>query len=114
MQIDKNEENEEMEDMEETTLERPSKRKNPNYVLTEARKQAFDKAREKRLANIEAKKKEKEELEKVKQEEVKEKIVKKAQQIKKKEAKENKIISKYIEPEPETDDDEPEIIVKKN
>jgi hypothetical protein len=40
--------------------------------------------------------------------------VKKAEQIKKKDLKEKKVIEKYIEPEPETESDsEPEIIIQK-
>jgi len=95
-------ENENMEEIEEeNTLEKPKKRKS-NFVMTEARKEAFEKTSIKRAENIELKKKEK--------------IVKKAEQIKKKEIKERKILSKYIEPEPEPEpesDDEPEIIIKK-
>lgn len=68
----------------EDTLELPKKKRVVNYVQTDARKEAFEKARLTRMANIEAKKKEKVELEKVKQIEVKDKILKKAAQIQKK------------------------------
>jgi hypothetical protein len=102
--------NEEIEDIE--TLELPKKSR--NYVQTEKRKEAFEKARLTRLANIESKKKEKEELEKQKQLEVQGKIIKKAEQIKKKELKEKKVLEKYIEPEKsEYSDDEPEIVIRK-
>ena len=56
-------ENENMEEMEEqwsatveNTLEKPTKRKS-NFVMTEARKEAIEKARLKRAENIELKKK---------------------------------------------------------
>ena len=66
--------NDEIEQIEAETLEIPKKR---NYVQTEARKLAFEKAREKRIENIKAKKIEKEKNEQVKEQEIKQKIVKK-------------------------------------
>jgi hypothetical protein len=100
-------ENEEVKD----TLELPKKKRVVNYVQTDARKEAFEKARLTRKANIELKQKEKDELEKLKQIEVKDKILKKAAQIQKKELKEKKVIEKYIDPD--SSDSEPEIIIQK-
>ena len=101
--------NDEIEQIEAETLKIPKRR---NYVQTEARKLAFEKAREKRIENIKAKKLEKEKNEQVKEQEIKQKIIIKAEQIKKKSLKEKKIIEKYIEPESDSDS-EPEIIIQK-
>jgi len=46
----------------ESSLEKPKVKRNVNYVKTPAREEAFKKAREKRMSNIELRKNEKEQL----------------------------------------------------
>ena len=79
------------------------------YVFTDARKAAFEKAREVRELNREERKTKKELDIEMKQKELDEKIVKKADVIKKRASKKEKM----LEVEPEDDISEPEIIIKK-
>ena len=83
----------------ESVIEKPKKKS--DYVMTDARKKAFEQARLKRQENIDKRNKEKEEFEKIKNEK---KEKKQQKEIKKKE-KELK--------ELETSDDESVVIVKK-
>jgi len=87
--MDKN--NEDIQDIQEkdessteSSLEKPKVKRNVNYVKTPAREEAFKKAREKRMSNIELRKNEKEQLLTEKNKEL----------IKKKEILENKLVKK--------------------
>jgi hypothetical protein len=67
-------------------------RKKPNFILTEARKLAFEKARETRLQNIESRKQEKELLHEEEKKLINSRIVEKAKQIESKQKKIQKVI----------------------
>ena len=80
------------------------------YVLTEARRIAFENARQKRDTNRANRKLEREEQEIASKKELEEKIVKKADVIRKKKEKKEEILK--IDSD-DSSDDEPEIIVHK-
>jgi hypothetical protein len=95
-------------------------RKKTEYVMTEARKLAFQRAQEKRSDNIKNRKLEKEQLLKDEKEIVKTQILEKANKIETKQKKEKKIITKYLSDSESDEDkdsdsssDEEIIIVKK-
>ena len=77
-------------------------RKKGNYVLTEARRVQFEKAREIKKLNFENRKKIKEQEEELKKQELEKKIVQKAKIIKKKLIKKEKILDNIVEPIDET------------
>ncbi len=79
------------------------------YVFTEKRKEAFEKAKEIREQRREERRLKKQEDEENKKQELENKIVKKAEVIKKKIAKKEKL----LDIQPEDEESEPEIIIKK-
>jgi len=94
-------------DNDESSIEIPKvkevkERKKGNYVLTEARKAQFEKAREIKKLNFENRKKIKEQEEELKKQELEKKIVQKAEIIKKKQIKKEKILDNIVEPIDET------------
>ena len=83
------------------------KKERAPYVFTDARKEAFEKAKAARELKRDERKQIKNNNDEIAKKELDDKIIKKAEVIKKKVAKKEKILN--IEPE----DDEPEIIIKK-
>ena len=95
---------------------KPKKEKKP-YILTDARKIQFEKARQKRMENVEIKKKEKEELSKEFVDKKKELELKKQEVLKKKHTKELLKLQEELEKEKSLVDEsvnsDTEIIIKK-
>jgi preprotein translocase subunit SecD len=86
--------------------EKPKKERKP-FVMTDARKQAFEKARAKRDENRALRKIQKEEQKIIAKKEVEEKIIQKADIIHKKKQKEMKILDEI------SSDSEPEVIIQR-
>ena len=87
------------------------KKERAPYVFTDARKEAFERARLAREKAREDRKLKKQQEEEMKQKEIEEKIIKKAEVIKKKTAKKTKILD--VAPDEIESEEETEIIVKK-
>jgi hypothetical protein len=86
-------------------------RKQAQYVMTDARKANFEKARQKRMENIQANKKLKEEQERIVKQELETKLLNKANALKKRVAKKKQVLDDIISSESE---EEPkQIIVRK-
>ena len=85
------------------------KKERAPYVYTEARQQAFEKAKEAREVKRDERKLIKQQLEETTKKELEDKIFKKADNIKKKIAKKEKILNV----EPDEEEPEPEIVIKK-
>ena len=88
------------------SIGKPKKERKP-YVMTDARKAVFEKARAKRDENRQLRKHQKEEQSITDKKEIEEKIVQKANSIHKKKLKELKVLDDI------SDDSEPEIIVQR-
>jgi hypothetical protein len=92
--------------------QKPSKeRKKTEYVMTDARKANFEKARQKRMENIQANKKLKEEQERIVKQELETKLINKANALKKRVAKKKQVLDDIVSSESE---EEPKpIVIKK-
>jgi hypothetical protein len=80
--------------------------KKRNYIMTEARKLAFERAKEKRNENINLRKQNKMELEKNEKELIQQQILEKAKQIENKNNKKKSSITKYLSESSSSEEEE--------